>query len=146
LTIQLLRAQNEYDQIPLVLLDRLKRILPFADIVADKLVADKLVREEMDLLEDIIPRVYEVMHRVAKVSWDYVKYSWWSPDARTVGGPAYRKTIGEVDRELTRVVEDFDRAVNVEALRRTKETGKPSFSHFLDRSFSTLPCRAATFT
>ena len=29
-----------------------------------------------------------------------------------------------MDEALTRVVEDFDRAVNVEALRRTKETGK----------------------
>ena len=32
-----------------------------------------------------------------------------------------------MDIELTRVVEDFDRAVNVEALRRTKETGEHSF-------------------
>ena len=44
--------------------------------------------------------------------------------ARTVGGPAYLGTIEEMDRELTKVIEDFDRAVNVEALRRTKETGK----------------------
>ena len=72
--------QNEYDQIPLGPLDRLKRILPFADIVADKLVADKLVCEEMDLLEDIIPRMYEVMHKVANVSCDYVKSGRWSPD------------------------------------------------------------------
>ena len=71
----------------------------------------------MDLLEDIIPRMYEVMHRVAKVSCDHVKYGWGLPDARTVGGSAYREMIEEVDRELTRVVEDFDRAVNVGALR-----------------------------
>ena len=32
-----------------------------------------------------------------------------------------------MERELTRVVEDFDRAVNVEALRRTKEMGEHSF-------------------
>ena len=72
--------QNEYDQIPLGLLDQLKRILPFADIVADKIVADKLVCEEMDLLEDIIPRMYDVTHRVANVSCDYVKSGRWSPD------------------------------------------------------------------
>ena len=29
-----------------------------------------------------------------------------------------------MDRELTKVIEDFDRAVNVEALRLAKETGK----------------------
>jgi len=80
-------VQNEYDQIPLGLLDQLKRILPFADIVADKIVtdkivADKIVCEEMDL-EDIIPRMYEVMHKVANVSCDYVKYveyGRWLPD------------------------------------------------------------------
>jgi hypothetical protein len=44
--------------------------------------------------------------------------------ARTVGGPAYLEMIEEMDRELTKVIEDFDRAVNVEALHRTKETGK----------------------
>ena len=44
--------------------------------------------------------------------------------ARTVGRPADLKTIEELDIELTRVVEDFDRAVNVEALRQTKQTGK----------------------
>ena len=75
--------QNEYDQIPLGLLDQLKRILPFADIVADKIVADKSVCEEIALLEDIIPRMYEVMHKVANVSCDYVKYveyGRWLPD------------------------------------------------------------------
>jgi len=116
-------VQNKYDQVPVVLLDRLKDILSFADIVADKLVADKLVCDEMDLLEDIIPRMYEVMHRVATFSCDSVK--------RTVGDSTYWKTIGEVDRELTRVVEDFGRAVNVEALHRTKETGNHPLSDSL---------------
>ena len=69
-----MKVQNEYDQIPFGLLDQLERILLFADIVADKLVADKLVCEETDLLEGIIPRMYEVVHKVAKLSCDYVKY------------------------------------------------------------------------
>ena len=43
---------------------------------------------------------------------------------RTVGGPVQREAIEEMDRELTKVIEDFDRAVNVEALRLVKETGK----------------------
>jgi len=42
---------------------------------------------------------------------------------RSVGPP---EAIEEMDRELTRVIEDFDRAVNVEALRLAKETGMPS--------------------
>jgi len=74
-----LKVQNEYDQIPSGLLDRLKRILPFANIVADKIVEDKIVCEETDLLEEIIPRMYEVMHRVARVSYDYVRHGRPSP-------------------------------------------------------------------
>jgi len=70
-----LKEQNKYDQIPSGLLDRLKRILPFANIVADEIVC-----EETDLLEDIIPRMYEVMHKVAKVSCDYVKHGGWLLD------------------------------------------------------------------
>jgi len=46
--------------------------------------------------------------------------------ARTVGGLIYPEMIEEMDRELTRVIEDFDRAVNVEAIRVAKETGKHS--------------------
>ena len=44
--------------------------------------------------------------------------------ARTTGGTAYQEMIKAIDIELTEVVEDFDRAVNIEALHRTKETGE----------------------
>ena len=43
------------------------------------------------------------------------------------GGLAYQESIEKMDKELKRVVEGFDRAVNVEALLRTKETGEHSF-------------------
>ena len=42
--------------------------------------------------------------------------------ARTIGGPSYQEMIEEMDIELTRVIDDFDRAVNVEALRLANET------------------------
>ena len=45
-----------------------------------------------------------------------------------VGRSVDPAAIEEMDRELTRVIEDFDRAVNVEALRLAKETGMPSLS------------------
>ena len=54
---------------PSGLLDRLQRILPLANKVADEIVC-----EETDLLERIIPRMFEVMHRVAKFSCDYVRH------------------------------------------------------------------------
>jgi len=43
--------------------------------------------------------------------------------AGTVGRLVHPQVIGEIDEELTKVIEDFDRAVNVEALRIAKETG-----------------------
>ena len=52
--------------------------------------------------------------------------------ARTIGGPSYPEMIEEVDRELTKVIEDFDRAMNFEALRIANETSKLSFSQPVD--------------
>ena len=40
--------------------------------------------------------------------------------------------IEDIDRELTTVIEDFDRAVYVEALRQADETSKLSFSQSTD--------------
>ena len=52
--------------------------------------------------------------------------------ARTIGGSAYPEMIDEVDRELTKVIEDFDRAMNFEALRLANETSTHSFSQSVD--------------
>jgi len=63
--------------------------------------------------------------------------------ARTVGGPAYLGGIEEMERELTKVIGDFDRAVDVEALRLAKKSGKRSLSQSAgDRSFSVVSHRA----
>jgi len=43
---------------------------------------------------------------------------------RTLGGLARPEKIEEMEEELAKVIEDFDRAVNVEALRLAKETSK----------------------
>ena len=45
---------------------------------------------------------------------------------RRIGGPSYPEMIDEIDRELTKVIEDFDRAMNFEALRLANEISKPS--------------------
>ena len=42
--------------------------------------------------------------------------------ARTVGGQAYLESMQEMYKELTRVIEDFMRAVDVESLRLAKTT------------------------
>ena len=41
--------------------------------------------------------------------------------ARTISGPAYPEMMEEIDRELTKVIEDFDRAMNFEALNETSK-------------------------
>jgi hypothetical protein len=43
---------------------------------------------------------------------------------RMAGALAHPGMIEEMDRELSDVIDDFDRAVNVEALRLAKESGK----------------------
>ena len=52
--------------------------------------------------------------------------------ARTVGGPAYPEMIEEIDSELTKVIEDFDRAMNFEALRLANETSELLSSRSVD--------------
>ena len=44
----------------------------------------------------------------------------------------YLEMIEEMDRELTKVIEDFDRAMNFEALRLANDTSKLSFSRSVD--------------
>ena len=41
---------------------------------------------------------------------------------RTLSGLAHPQRVEEMDKELTKVIEDFDRAINVEALLLAKET------------------------
>ena len=63
-----MKEQNKYDQMPSSLLDQLQRTLPLADKVADEIVC-----EETEILEKIMPRMFEVMQKIAKFLCDYVK-------------------------------------------------------------------------
>jgi len=56
---------------------------------------------------------------------------------RLVGGPAYPEKIEEMDKELTKVIEDFNHAVDVEALRLAKKNGKHRLHPPGHYSFST---------
>jgi len=58
--------------------------------------------------------------------------------ARTVGRPAYLETIEEMDGELAKVIEDFTRTVDVEALRFAKKSGKLSLSQSDDSLISVM--------
>jgi len=65
-----LKEQNKYDQMPSTLLDRLQRILPFGERVAEDIVC-----EETEILEKVIQRMFEVIHKVTEFSCNYVKGS-----------------------------------------------------------------------
>ena len=61
-----------------------------------------------------------------------------------MGGLVHPEKIEEMDRELDKVIEDFDRAVNVETFRLAEEISKLSFSQASDSSFSVVSCREST--
>jgi len=138
---------------PSRLLDRLQRILPLADKVADEIVS-----EETEILDKLIPGMFEVMHKTAKFSCDYVKRGRFSKRSsfwilqilmiaeRTGDALIYSKEKGlidEMDEELAKVIEDFMRAVDVEALRLAKRSGKHLSSQSSVNPFSLLSCRTS---
>ena len=50
--------------------------------------------------------------------------------ARNNSGKAYLERFEEMEGELTKLIKDFERAVNIEGLRRTKEAGKWLLSRY----------------
>ena len=150
-----MKEQNKYDEMPSSLLDRLKRVLPLADKVADEVVS-----EETEILEKIMPRMFEAMQKISIFLCDYVKRGrfsrralFWIPQMlmlmiaeRTGDALIYSKDkeiFDEMDRELADVIEDFLRAVNVEALRLAKKSGKHSLPQYSMGPFSLALCRAS---
>ena len=104
-------------------------------------MANQIVSEETEIFKDLIPRMFEVIHRVARLSCDHVKRGrWWSLRldrvlmiaVRTIGGPAYPEMISEMDGELTKVIEDFDRAMNYETLCLANGTSELSISRIVN--------------
>ena len=47
--------------------------------------------------------------------------------ARTIGGPSYPEMFEDMDKELTKFIEDFDRAMQFEALRLANENSELLF-------------------
>ena len=129
-----MKEQNKYDQMPSSLLNQLQRILPLADKVADEIVS-----EETEILDNIMPRMFEEMQKIARFLCDYVKRGRfskpafvWIPQMLMIAGRAKdalidskdKEMFEEMDRELANIVNDFLRAVDVEALRLAKKSGK----------------------
>ena len=101
------------------------------------MVADEFVCDETGILEETIPRILEVMQRIADYSCNYVSHGHFSRQSpfliwhvlmiagRTVGNLVDPGTIEEMEEALTKVIVDFDRAVEVSTLRKTQEIGEP---------------------
>ena len=138
---------------PSGLLDRLQRVLPLADKVADEIVS-----EETEILGKIIPRMFEVMQKIAKFLCEFVKRGrfsrrslFWIPQMliiaeRTRDALIYssdKEMMEEMDEELANVIEDFLRAVDVEALRLAKRSGKHSLYQYSAGPFSVVLYRAS---
>jgi len=152
LIVQLLKEQNRYDQMPSSLSDQLQRVLPLADKVVDEIVG-----EETDILDKIIPRIFEVMQMIAKFLCEYVKRGrfsrrslFWIPQMlmiaeRTGDALVYSKDkemMEKMGEELANAIKDFLGAVEVEALRLAKRIGKHTSSQYRVSPFSVALCRA----
>jgi hypothetical protein len=147
-----MQEQFKHDPMPLSLLDQLQRVLPLVDKVADEIVS-----EETEILDKIIPRMFEVMQRIAKFLCEYVKRGrlsklslFWIPQMlmiaeRTGSALVYSKdkeVIEEMNGELANVIEDFRRAVDVETHLLAKRFGKHTLSQYRVIPFSVALCRA----
>ena len=136
---------------PSSLLDRLQRVLPLADKVADEIVS-----EETDILDKIIPRMFEVMQKIAKFLCEYVRRGRFSRPslfwvlqmlmiAERAGDALIhskdKEMMEEMDGELGSVIEDFLHAIDVEALSLAKRIGKRTSSQYSVSPFSVALCR-----
>ena len=95
-------------------------------------VADEIVSEEAEVLDKLMPRMFEVMQKKSRNS-----HATMLKRGHSVGGPPFwilqilmmtlragdalihskdKEMIEEMDGELAKVIEDFLRAVDVEAL------------------------------
>jgi len=83
------QKKKKKKKMPAGILDWLQRIVLFADKVADE-----IAYEETEILEKTIPRMFEVMQRVAKFSCDYVQHGCFGRES-----PGQEWTVADDRRE-----------------------------------------------
>ena len=141
---------------PSSLLDQLQRILPLADKIADEIVC-----EDAEILEKIMPRMFEVMQKIAKFLCDYVKHGclsrrslFWIPQmlmiAERTGAALFssrdKDSMKDMDEELANVIKDFLNAVDVEALRLARRLGRHLLSQYSVHPSLVALCRTGVST
>ncbi|KAG8778858.1 hypothetical protein FRC15_010507, partial [Serendipita sp. 397] len=111
-TFELLKQQKGRDQMVSDLARQLKRILPFA-----KEALKEAVEENGDILRKAIGRLYVLTMDVAEFSCNYVKRNRFKRLAKAMVSDQDQEKINDLTSGLSGLVEDFDRAVNVEMLK-----------------------------
>ncbi len=151
-----MKEQNKDDQMPSSLLDQLQRILPLVDKDPEEIVV-----EETEILDTIVPRMFEVIQKIAKFLCDYVKRGYfsrrslfWIPKmlmiAERTGVALFsskdKDSMKEMDEELAIVIKDFLNALNAKALHRARRLGRHSLSQYSVCPYSIALCRAQPST
>ncbi|PVF92507.1 WD40 repeat-like protein [Serendipita vermifera] len=111
----LLKKQQQYDEMVSDLSDEIGRVLPLADKVLDD-----VVREDTKQLSKIIRRMYSLTVDTAEFLCVYVQQSTYVRAAKSFVSSKDQEKISEFKSEFTKSIQDFNQAVNVEALRSIK--------------------------
>ncbi|KAG8855583.1 hypothetical protein FRC20_000744, partial [Serendipita sp. 405] len=114
-TLELLKQQQGRDQMVSTLTRHLERVLPFA-----KEALKEVVEDEADILRRAIGRLYTLTMDVAEFSCDYVTRKRFKRLAKAMTPGQDQERINDLSRGFTEVVEEFDRAVNVEMLKAVR--------------------------
>ncbi|PVF92449.1 WD40 repeat-like protein [Serendipita vermifera] len=110
--IKLLKKQQQYDEIVSDLTDEIGRVLPLADKVLDD-----VVREDTEQLSKVIKRMHSLTVNTAEFLCVYVQQSSYVRAAKSFISSKDQEKIGGFKNEFSKLIQDFNQAVNVEALR-----------------------------
>ncbi|KAG8778430.1 hypothetical protein FRC16_003848, partial [Serendipita sp. 398] len=115
ITFELLKQQKGRDQMVSDLTRQLKRILPFA-----KEALKEAIEENANILQKAIGRLYTLTTDIAEFSCDYVKRNRFNRLMKSVISNEDQDQINEFTSGFKELVEDFDRAVNVEMFKTVR--------------------------
>ncbi|PVF92501.1 WD40 repeat-like protein [Serendipita vermifera] len=109
---ELLKEQQQYDEMVSDLTDEIGRVLPLADKVLDD-----AVREDTEQLAKVIRGMYSLTMDAAEFLCTYVQQSAYLRAAKSIVYSKNQEKIGGFKGEFSKLIQDFNQAVNVEALR-----------------------------
>ncbi|PVF90960.1 hypothetical protein CPB86DRAFT_478196 [Serendipita vermifera] len=111
-TFNLLKEQKKHDQMVSDLTSQLKRVLPFAE----KAIEDS-IEESTDLLRKTIEKLHILTMDTAQFVCDYVKKNRFKRAINSMVSTEAQEKIRGFKDDFSKLVEDLDRAVDVETLK-----------------------------